>query len=80
MSMQVSLAAVPGSQASARDYWVSSIMIQSAMVASRILMASVPLAFVICEFDGGSNIGGSSILDAGSGRRGRRNYRARSLR
>ena len=48
-SMQVSLAAVPGSHATARTYWIFSVMIQSAMVASWILMASVPLAFVIWQ-------------------------------
>ena len=48
-SMQVSLAAVPRSHATAQAYWVFSVMIQSAMAASWILMASVPLAFVIWQ-------------------------------
>ena len=48
-SMQVSLAAVTGSHTTAQVYWVFSVMVQSAMVASWILMASIPLAFVIWQ-------------------------------
>ena len=48
-SMQVSLAAVPKTHATATAYWTFSVMIQTAMVASWILMAAVPLAFLIWQ-------------------------------
>ena len=48
-SMQVSLAAISGSRATANAYWTFSVMIQSAMAATWILMVTVPLAFVIWQ-------------------------------
>ena len=48
-SMQVSLAADPGTRATANAYWTFSVMVQSAIAASWILMAVVPLAFIIWQ-------------------------------
>lgn len=48
-SMQVSLAAVPGTCATVDTYWTFSVMIQSVMIVSWILMAVVPLSFVIWQ-------------------------------
>ena len=48
-SMQVSLAAISGTRPTANTYWTFSVMIQSAMVATWILMVAVPLAFVIWQ-------------------------------
>lgn len=48
-SMQVSLAAIPGTRATANSYWTFSVMVQFAIVVSWILMAAVPLAFVIWQ-------------------------------
>ena len=48
-SMQVSLAAISGTRATANAYWTFSVMIQSAMAATWILIVAVPLAFVIWQ-------------------------------
>ena len=48
-SMQVSLAAVPGTRATADAYWTFSVMVQSVVVASWILMPAVPLTFFIWQ-------------------------------
>ena len=48
-SMQVSLAAVPGTRATANAYWTFSVMVQSAVIASWVLMAAVPFAFLIWQ-------------------------------
>ncbi len=48
-SMQVALAAVPGTRATAHAYWAFSVMTQFAMGTSWILMAAVPLAFVVWQ-------------------------------
>ena len=48
-SMQVSLAAAPGTWATANVYWTFSVMAQSVILLSWILMAAVPLAFFIWQ-------------------------------
>lgn len=48
-SMQVSLAAFPGSLASASAYWRFSVMVQSAIALSWGLMVAIPLAFLVWQ-------------------------------
>lgn len=48
-SMQVSLAAKPGTVGTADAYWIFSVMVQSVVAVSWELLMAIPLAFVIWE-------------------------------
>lgn len=48
-SMQVSLAAIPGGYGTANVYWIFSVMVQSVIGVSWVLLITIPLAFVIWQ-------------------------------
>jgi len=48
-SMRVSLAALPGSLASASAYWSFSVIVQSAIALSWGLMVAIPLALLVWQ-------------------------------